>query len=93
MYGNREEDFLRFNIFSLYCHIGPALGPEPLNQGSSNLQLRLTASWTHYHAYNFSQIYIFTSTNEFANRLLENVKPHYLCITISSDVYFPFHRV
>ena len=29
---SREEDFLSFNTFPLYVHIGPTLKSEPLNQ-------------------------------------------------------------
>lgn len=34
IYWSRDKDFLRFNILLLYGHNGPALGSEPLTQGS-----------------------------------------------------------
>lgn len=42
--GQREEDIIGLNSFSLFGHVGPILGGKPLKQGPQISQFEWSAS-------------------------------------------------
>lgn len=54
MYESRDEDFLRFNTFSLYDYTGPDLGPKCSRGHEFHNKVRLCGHYNHafvFHKY------------------------------------------
>lgn len=52
------EKILRYNTFSLYGHIGHALGPEPLTQMNFTIPVKGFMDFKKKMHFSFSQIYM-----------------------------------